>query len=92
MFLAAALSALEDTHTGYVVKIICDGVTTTFVTPTISAAAAQVVVGTRVIVLTYGAYLVPSHFPAGKVVYCDLINVTTNNSFTSRPILVTGAP
>jgi hypothetical protein len=92
LLLIAAPAATADTHTGYVVDITCDGVTTTYVTPTSPAAVAQDVSSTHVAVLSYGAYLVPDHFPAGKVVYCDLDNLTTGNSYTDLPFLVVGAP
>lgn len=92
LLLASAGAASADTHTGYVVTITCNGVTTTYVTPTSPAAVAQDVSSTAVAVLSYGAYLVPDHFPAGKVVYCDLDNLTTGNSYTDLPFLVVGAP
>jgi hypothetical protein len=92
LLLTSVGSAAADTHTGYVVTITCNGVTTTYVTPTSPAAAAQDVSSTAVAVLSYGAYLVPAHFPAGKVVYCDLYNVTTDDSFTGLPFLVKGKP
>jgi hypothetical protein len=92
LLLAGAEGAVADTHTGYVVEITCNGVTTTYVTPTSPAAAAQDVSSTAVAVLSYGAYLVPDHFPAGKVVYCDLDNLTTGSSYTDLPFLVVGAP
>ncbi len=92
LLLVAAPAAMADTHTGYVVEVTCNGVTTTYVTPTSPAAAAQDVSSARVAVFSYGAYLVPDHFPAGKVVYCDLNNLTTGNSYTGLPFLVVGAP
>jgi hypothetical protein len=84
--------ASADTHTGYVVELTCNGVTTTYVTPTGPAAAAQDVSSTAVAVLSYGAYLVPNHFPAGKVIYCDLDNLTTGHSYQDLPFLVVGEP
>ena len=92
LLLTAGPAAKADTHTGYVVNITCNGVTTTYVTPTSPAAVAQDVSSTRVAVFSYGAYLVPDHFPAGKVVYYDLNNLTTGSSYTDRPFLVVGAP
>jgi hypothetical protein len=90
--LTSAGVASADTHTGYVLTITCGGETTTVVSPTSPAAASQDVASTRVIVLAYGALFAPESFPAGKVVLCDLSNLTTGNSFKDVPFLVTGAP
>lgn len=90
--LASAGGAAADTHTGYVLQITCDGQTTTVVSPTSPAAAAQDQSSTAVYVLAVGALLAPDHFPAGKVVLCDLDNLTTGNTFTGLPFLLRGAP
>jgi|GEM_PF-6644837 len=84
--------AAADTHTGYVLTITCGTTTTTVVSPTSPAAAAQDVSSTQTIVFAAGAYFAPDHFPAGNVVYCDLYNVTTGNFFPDLPFLVKGAP
>jgi hypothetical protein len=86
--------ASADTHTGFVLTITCDGgPTTTIVSPTDPAAAGQDVSSTQVFVLAYGAIFASSHFPAGKVQYCDLENLTTGNSFQDVPFLILqGAP
>jgi hypothetical protein len=43
-------------------------------------------------IFAVGAYLVPDHFPSGKVQYCDFYNLTSGNSFTDFPFLVRGRP
>jgi hypothetical protein len=43
-------------------------------------------------IFAVGAYLVPDHFPSGKVQYCDFDNLTSGNSFTDFPFLVRGRP
>jgi hypothetical protein len=90
--LASAGGASADTHTGYVLQITCDGQTTTIVSPTGPAAAGQDTSSTAVYVLAVGAFFAPDHSPAGKVVLCDLDNLTTGNSYTGLPFLVPGAP
>ena len=90
--LTGAGVASADTSTGYVGEIICGNETTRVVTPTGPAAASQDVSSTRTIVLAYGALFAPERFPAGKVVLCDFVNLTTGNSFEDLPFLVTGAP
>jgi hypothetical protein len=47
---------------------------------------------TRVFVLAVGALLAPEGFPEGKVVLCDLENLTTGNTFEDLPFLRKGAP
>jgi hypothetical protein len=85
-------TASADTHTGYVLTVTCGSTITTVVSPTGPAAASQDVSSTGVIVLAYGAIFAPSSFPAGKVVFCDLVNLTTGNSFEDVPFLIQGAP
>jgi hypothetical protein len=45
-----------------------------------------------VFVLAVGVLLAPERFPAGKVVLCDLENLTTGDSFEDLPFLLRGAP
>jgi hypothetical protein len=80
--------ASADTHTGFVLTITCGSTTTTIVSPTDPAAAGQVVSGTGVFILAYGAIHASSSFPSGKVQYCDLVNLTTGNSFEDVPFLI----
>jgi hypothetical protein len=84
--------ASADTHTGYVLTVTCGTTTTTVVSPTDPAAASQDVSSTGVIILAYGAIYASSSFPAGKVEYCDLTNLTTGNSYQDVPFLIQGAP
>lgn len=84
--------ASADTHTGYVLTVTCGTTTTTVVSPTGPAAASQDVSSTGVIILAYGAIYASNSFPAGKVEYCDLHNLTTGNSYTDVPFLIQGAP
>ena len=84
--------ASADTHTGYVLTVTCGSTTTTVVSPKGPAAASQDVSSTGVIILAYGAIHASSVFPAGKVEYCDLVNLTTGNSFQDVPFLIQGAP
>jgi hypothetical protein len=84
--------ASADTHTGFVLTVTCGSTTTTVVSPTGPAAASQDVSSTGVIILAYGAIFAPSSFPSGKVVFCDLVNLTTGNSFQDVPFLIQGAP
>jgi hypothetical protein len=85
--------ASADTHTGFVFKITCDGgPTITIVSPTNLAAAGQAVSSTQVFVLAYGAISASSHFPEGKVQYCDLENVETGDIFQDLPFIVQGPP
>ena len=90
--LVGAGVATADTHTGYVLTVTCGSTTTTVVSPTGPAAASQDVSSTGVIILAYGASYASSSFPAGKVVYCDLTNLTTGNSYQDVPFLIQGAP
>jgi hypothetical protein len=39
-----------------------------------------------------GALFAPERFPEGKVVICDLTNLTTEDTFEDLPFLVRGAP
>lgn len=84
--------AAGDTSTGFVLTVSCGSETATIVSPTSPAAAGQDVASTRVFVLAVGALFAPEHFPAGKVVLCDLDNLTTGSSFEDLPFLVKGAP
>jgi hypothetical protein len=90
--LVGAGAASADTHTGYVLTVTCGSITTTVVSPTGPAAASQDVSSTGVIILAYGAFHASSSFPAGKVEYCDLVNLTTGNSYQDVPFLIQGAP
>ena len=92
MLVLGAGAASADTHTGYVLTVTCGGTTTTVVSPTGPAAASQDVSSTKTIILAYGAIFAPSSFPAGKVVVCDLYNVTTDDFFEDVPFLIKGAP
>ncbi len=74
------------------IEITCGSETTTTVSPTSPAAVAQDVSSTRVFVLAVGAFFAPERFPEGKVVICDLENLTTGNSFEDLPFLIRGAP
>jgi hypothetical protein len=84
--------ASADTHTGYTIELTCGSATVTIVSPTSAAAAGQDINGTGVYVLAVGAYLRPDQFPAGKVMLCDLHNLTTGSIYTDLPFLVRGAP
>jgi hypothetical protein len=84
--------ASADTSTGFVIEITCGSETTTTVSPTSPAAVAQDISSTRVFVLAVGALFAPERFPEGKVVICDLKNLTTGDSFEDLPFLVMGAP
>jgi hypothetical protein len=85
--------ASADTHTGFEFRITCDGgPATTIVSPTNLAAAGQDVSSTQVFVLAYGAIFASSHFPAGKVQYCDLENVATGEIFEDLPFLILQGP
>jgi hypothetical protein len=44
-----------------------------------------------VIVIAYGALSAPASFPAGKVVLCDVTNLTIESGFEDVPFLVEGA-
>jgi hypothetical protein len=86
-------AASADTHTGFVLTVTCgSNPPITVVSPTGPAAASQDVSSTGVIILAYGAIFAPSSFPSGKVVLCDLVNLTTGNSFKDVPFLIQGAP
>jgi hypothetical protein len=80
--------ASADTHTGFVLTVTCGGTTTTVVSPTDPAAASQDISSSGVFVLAYGAIFASSHFPADKVQYCDLVNLTTGHSFTDVPFVI----
>jgi hypothetical protein len=84
--------ASADTTTGFVLRITCGSETATIVSPTSPAAVGQDVSSTRVFVLAVGALSAPDRFPAGRVMLCDLENLTTGSSFEDLPFLVTGAP
>jgi hypothetical protein len=84
--------ASADTHTGFTIELTCGSTPATIVSPTNLAAAGQDINGTGVYVLAVGAYLRPNQFPAGKVMVCDLHNLTTGGTFTDLPFLVRGAP
>jgi hypothetical protein len=92
ILVVGAGAASADTHTGYVLTVTCGSITTTVVSPTGPAAASQDVSSTGVIILAYGAFHASSSFPAGKVEYCDLVNLTTGNSYQDVPFLIQGAP
>jgi hypothetical protein len=89
---AGAAGAYADTSTGFVLEITCGSETTTIVSPTGPAAVGQDISSTEVFVLAYGALFAPEQFPEGKVVLCDLKNLTTGNTFEDLPFLVTGTP
>jgi hypothetical protein len=80
--------ASADTHTGFVLTVTCGSTTTTVVSPTGPAAASQNVSSTGVFILAYGAIFASSHYPADKVQYCDLYNVTTDHFFPDVPFLI----
>lgn len=84
--------ASADTSTGFVLRITCGSETATIVSPTSPAAVGQDISSTRVFVLAVGALFAPERFPAGKVMLCDLENLTTGSSFEDLPFLVRGAP
>ena len=90
--IVGAAGAYADTKTGFVLRITCGSETTTIVSPTSPAAVGQDIESTRVFVLAVGALLAPERFPAGKVVLCDLENLTTGDSFEDLPFLLKGAP
>ena len=98
--LAAAIATLiigagvasADTKTGFVLEITCGSETTTIVSPTGPAAVGQDIESTQVFVLAYGALFATEAFPEGKVVLCDLKNLTTGSSFEDLPFLLEGAP
>ena len=89
---AGAAGASADTSTGFVLEITCGSETTTIVSPTSPAAVGQDISSTGVFVLAVGALFAPERFPEGKVVLCDLKNLTTGSSFEDLPFLVRGAP
>jgi hypothetical protein len=89
---AGAAGASADTSTGFVLEVTCDSETTTIVSPTSPAAVGQDISSTSVFVLAVGALFAPERFPEGKVVLCDLENLTTGSSFEDLPFLVRGAP
>jgi hypothetical protein len=72
--------------------ITCGSETTTIVSPTSPAAVGQDISSTAVFVLAVGALVAPERFPEGKVVLCDLKNLTTGSTFEDLPFLVRGAP
>jgi hypothetical protein len=82
-----------DTHTGFEFTIDChDGDIRHLVSPTGAAAAAQDTSSRQVYVLAYAEFFAPDHFPAGKVVLCDLTNLTEGSFFPDLPFLVKVAP
>ena len=87
-----AAGASADTSTGFVLRVTCGSETATIVSPTSPAAVGQDTSSTRVFVLAVGALFAPDRFPAGKVMLCDLENLTTGSSFEDLPFLITGAP
>jgi hypothetical protein len=89
---AGAAGASADTSTGFVLEITCGSETTTVVSPTGPAAVGQDISSSSVFVLAVGALFAPDRFPEGKVVLCDLKNLTTGSSFEDLPFLVTGSP
>ena len=90
--IVGAAGASADTKTGFVLRITCGSETTTIVSPTSPAAVGQDIESTRVFVLAVGALFAPEQFPAGKVVLCDLENLTTGDTFEDLPFLLKGAP
>ena len=90
--LVGAPGASADPTKGFVIRITCGSETTTTVSPTIPAAVAHDPASTQVFVLAVGAFFAPERFPEGKVVLCDLENLTTGNTFEDLPFLVRGAP
>ncbi len=90
--LIGASGASADPTEGFVIRITCGSETTTTVSPTIPAAVAHDPESTQVFVLAVGALFAPERFPEGKVVLCDLENLTTGNTFEDLPFLVRGAP
>jgi hypothetical protein len=92
MLIAGVGGASADTSTGFVLLITCGSETTTVVSPTGPAAVGQDIASSDVVVLAVGALFAPEHFPAGKVVLCDLENLTTGSKFEDLPFLLTGAP
>lgn len=92
MLTAGVGAASADTSTGFVILITCGSKTTTVVSPTGPAAVGQDIESTGVVVLAVGALFAPEHFPAGKVVLCDLENLTTGSKFEDLPFLLTGGP
>jgi hypothetical protein len=90
--IAGVAGASADSSTGFVLRITCGSETATIVSPTSPAAVGQDIESTRVFVLAVGALFAPERFPAGKVVLCDLENLTTGDSFEDLPFLLKGAP
>ena len=84
--------ASADPTKGFVIRITCGSETTTTVSPTIPAAVAHDPESTQVFVLAVGEFFAPERFPEGKVVLCDLENLTTGNTFEDLPFLIKGAP
>ena len=92
VMLVGASGASADPTKGFVIRITCGSETTTTVSPTIPSAVALDPESTQVFVLAVGAFFAPEQFPAGKVVLCDLENLTTGDTFEDLPFLVRGAP
>jgi hypothetical protein len=90
--LVGAADASADTSTGFVFRITCGSETATIVSPTGPAAVGQDTSSTQVFVLAYGALNAPQGFPTGKVMLCDLENLTTGSTFEDLPFLIVGAP
>jgi hypothetical protein len=92
VMLIGASGASADPKNGFVIRITCGSETTTTVSPTIPAAVAHDPASTRVFVLAVGEFFAPEQFPEGKVVLCDLENLTTGDTFEDLPFLIKGAP
>jgi hypothetical protein len=91
--LVGAAGASADTRTGFEFRITCGSETAIIVSPTFPAAAGQDTSSTRVFVLAVGAFFAPERFPAGKVMLCDLENLTTEDPpIEDLPFLIRGAP
>ena len=92
VMLVGASGASADPKKGFVIRITCGSETTTTVSPTIPAAVTHDPESTQVFVLAVGEFFAPERFPEGKVVLCDLENLTTGNTFEDLPFLIKGAP
>jgi hypothetical protein len=92
VMLIGVSGASADPTKGFVIRITCGSETTTTVSPTIPAAVAHDPESTQVFVLAVGEFFAPERFPEGKVVLCDLENLTTGNTFEDLPFMIKGAP
>jgi hypothetical protein len=90
--LVGAADAWADTSTGFTFRITCGSETAVVVSPTGPAAVGQDTSSTKVFILSYGALQAPGRFPVGKVMLCDLENLTTGDFFEDLPFLIQGAP